>query len=125
MKAAVDVNSRLFQLFDEMHERSGRLGRILTAIVSSKAPPAPLLFGGCYLAGTGTDAATEQAFVQGLLTERLLETEELVFWTAQAQAEDAAYRRWVNLGWAALAVVVVAALAVTAYIAYLGSEDVS
>jgi hypothetical protein len=107
--ALAGSNSRLFLFFDELQQRGRRLGQILTAALEGRGAHDLLLFGGCYLAGTGTDAATEQAFVRGLF-DRLGESQSCVYWTAEARAEEAVYQRWVSTGWAllgALAVLVI------------------
>jgi hypothetical protein len=122
LAGVVADNARLFLFFDELHERSRRLGRILGDALATRASADPLLFGGCYLAGTGTDAGREQAFVKGLF-DRLEEAQSAVSWTEEARAEDAQYARWVNTGWAALAVLVLLTLAVAGYGLYFGKDS--
>jgi hypothetical protein len=114
VNVVVRNNSRLFLLFDELQQRSQRLGLILANAIEAKGP-GPLLFGGCYLGGTGTDAPQEQAFVKGVF-DRLIEGQSCVYWTEQAKNEEARYRRWVYTGWTVLAVGVVVALAVVGYV---------
>jgi hypothetical protein len=104
-------NERLFLLADELQERSRRLGTVLARGVGGKASAGLVLFGGCYLAGTGTEAEREQAFVRGVL-DRFLEHQSRVYWSAQALAEEAQYNRWLTVGWTAIGALVVAAVAV-------------
>ena len=117
----VRINGRLFLLADELQERSKRLSTILSRGLAPKAASGPLLFGGCYLAGTGSDAEREQAFVRGLM-DRLSEGQSCVYWTRQTVAEEASYLRWSNLGWTVLAIVVVALLAFVGYV-YFGQSS--
>jgi hypothetical protein len=101
----VRKNGRLFLLGNELQERSPRLARILSDGLAKKAATGPLLFGGCYLAGTGSDPEREQAFVRGLL-HRLDENQSNVYWTQATLAEEAVYALWVNIGWTVIALVV-------------------
>jgi hypothetical protein len=101
------TNGRLFLLADELQERSGRLATVLVRGLTART--GPLLFGGCYLAATGSDVEREQAFVRGLL-DRLSEGQSCVYWTQQTLDEEAAYARWVRFGWTFLALVVLAVL---------------
>jgi hypothetical protein len=90
------TNSDLFLFMHNLHERQRRLGRLLSrgVIVEDEDP---ILFGGCYLAATGTDAHREQAFVAGVF-HRLVGEENYVSWTTQARAEEDSYQRWAFLG---------------------------
>jgi hypothetical protein len=91
------ANSRLYQLLTEMRERYRGLNHIMTRGLT---PPAdgPLLFGGCFLAATGPDAAREQAFVHGILRQ-MVENQNYVSWTKDALDEEAEFRRWTRLGY--------------------------
>jgi hypothetical protein len=102
----VRSNSRLFLLGEELQERGKRLGTILSRGLAQKAATGPLLFGGCYLAGTGSDPEREQAFLRGLL-DRLDKEQSSVYWTHDTLAEEAGYAFWANLGWTVIAIVVV------------------
>lgn len=99
-------NGQLFLLGDELQERSKRLGTILSRGLASKAVSGPLLFGGCYIAGTGSNPEREQAFVHGLLKAKLDQAQSNVFWTQATLAEEASYAFWTNLGWTIIALVV-------------------
>jgi hypothetical protein len=61
----------------------------------------PLLFAGCYLAGTGRNP-DQQAFVPGVF-ERLTENQGVVAWTQTAVADDDSYRRKTAMGYVVLA----------------------
>src|SRR5262249_49144022 len=65
------ANGKLYQLLVEMQERHRGLNHILTRSLSSSTTEGPLLFGGCFLAATGADPATEQAFVHGILRQMI------------------------------------------------------
>jgi hypothetical protein len=101
--AALATNSHLFLLSDELQQRSGRLGGVLADAVEAKDPVGPLLFAGCYLGGTGTGPAEEQAFVKGVF-DRLTKWQSCVYWTKEARDKEASYQRWVNFGLTTLAV---------------------
>jgi hypothetical protein len=108
------ANSRLFLFFDDLSERQKRLASILRRGLEMEDRTAPLLFGGCYLAGTGNDPAREQAFVAGVF-KRLIEGESTVYWTDQTLAEEALYQRWINIGWLVLLLAGTIGVALLAY----------
>lgn len=111
-------NGRLFLLGDELQERGKRLGTILSRGLAQKAAAGPLLFGGCYLAGTGSDPEREQGFVRGLM-DRLDDEQSRVYWSRATLAEEASYTFWTNLGWTILVFVLAGVvLLLTAF--YLG-----
>jgi hypothetical protein len=107
--AAVAANSRLYLMLGELREREGRLAKILTRGLIAGSDGAPR-FGGCYLAGTGADAA-QQAFVPGLM-DRLIKSQNFVAWTDAARAEDARYESLTSMGCALLGGLILVALAV-------------
>jgi hypothetical protein len=107
-------NARLFLFFDDLSDRQRRLATILRRALEMEDRSSPLLFGGCYLAGTGTDAAREQAFVAGVF-KRLMESESSVYWTEQTLMEEALYLRWIGIGWLVLLLVGAAGLALLVY----------
>jgi hypothetical protein len=82
--------------------------------LAQKAAAGPLLFGGCYLAGTGSDPEREQAFVRGLLV-RLDKEQNNVYWTQATLAEEAGYAFWVNIGWTIIAIVVAGVVLVATF----------
>jgi hypothetical protein len=108
------INSSLFLLLKEMHERQDHLARILEAGFTRHAPVDWLLFGGCYLAATGSDAQHNQAFMNGVL-ERLVEGEACVYWTEDVLRQEARLQGWINAGWGILVVGVLAAAALGVY----------
>ncbi|MFL5246141.1 MAG: type VI secretion protein IcmF/TssM N-terminal domain-containing protein [Gemmataceae bacterium] len=111
-------NAWLFLFLDQLRERQKRLGTILTRGIAAGADE-PILFGGCYLAGTGADVDKEQAFVAGVF-RRLIDEQDYVSWTDEALAEEAACSRWVGLGYTFILVLVVGSLAALGY-AFFGS----
>jgi hypothetical protein len=110
-------NSQLFLFMNELRDRQRRLGRLLGHGVVIEGEE-PLLFGGCYLAGTGADAAHEQGFVAGVF-KRLDDEENTVSWTRPALEEEAGYRRWVALGQTALIVIILAGVALLGYALFM------
>jgi hypothetical protein len=104
-------NARVIQFMSQMHGRRHRLARILTRglLVGERGP---LLFGGCYLGGTG-EGVQEQAFVPGVL-KRLLDDQSAVSWTQEAVTEEASFQRWTRYGYVGLAVAVAALAALAA-----------
>jgi hypothetical protein len=94
------INSQLYKLLFEMREREARINQILNRGILAEANGL-LLFGGCYLAATGTDT-NDQAFVAGVF-RRLYhpdeKTQNYVSWTADKIAEEAEYQRWTRFGY--------------------------
>lgn len=101
MDAAVGGNVQLFRFMYQMRERRKRLARILTEGIIPSAQ-GPLMFGGCYIAGTGLNP-DEHAFAAGVF-QRLLQDQSYVAWTDAALAAERQYQRWTHLGYVALAV---------------------
>ncbi len=105
--AAVQANVRLYGFLQECRRRLRLLGRLAArAVVRDDRPP---LLGGCYVAGTGPDVRA-QAFLGGVV-RRLLEQQDDVAWSAEALAEDRAYRRYARAGYVVLLAVVAAVVA--------------
>jgi hypothetical protein len=102
MTGVVRGNTRLYLLMSEMRERQKRFSRILTRGLLLDAP-GPLLFGGCYVAGTGADPVKEQGFVAGTF-RRLTENQNYVSWTDDALVQEADYRRWSTYGYVFLGI---------------------
>jgi len=98
---AVAGNTNLYLLLDELRDRQKRMSRVLKVALARQAN-GPLLFGGCYLAGTGHDPDREQALVAGLF-RRLLENQDYVTWTDRAMADDASAERVAKVGYGVLA----------------------
>ncbi len=94
-----------------MRDRQHRLGGILKRGILREAA-ANSLFGGCYLAATGRDARSEQAFVGGVFP-LLLDNQNFVSWTPTALSEDGSYQRWAGFGYAGLAAVAVVLVSAT------------
>jgi hypothetical protein len=101
------VNCNLYLLLDEMRERKDRLADILTRGLRGQEGD-PLLFGGCYLAATGTVEA-EQAYVKGVLNRLYKEeyhegqgTQAFVQWTQEAVRANATYETRTGCGYALL-----------------------
>ena len=106
----------LFHLFRAAQERMPRLARLLRTGLplptgTSDGLDGPLLFAGCYLAGTGREVF-DQAFVPGVF-ERLTENQGYVAWTQGAVIDDANYRRYTTIGYAFIAVGVAALVLVS------------
>jgi len=104
------VNRNLFLWLDQMRERKSRMATIVSQ--GLRLPDEePLLFGGCYLAATGTTEA-EQAYVKGVLN-RLYHvkegTQDFVEWSAEAFRNDTAYESRTGCGYLLLTLVVLIA----------------
>jgi len=99
-------NCRLYQFLGQIRERQKRFGRIVSRALLLESP-GPLLFGGCYVGATGSDASTEQGFVAGTF-RRLTENQNYVSWTDQALAEEADYSRLTTYGYVGIAVITLA-----------------
>jgi hypothetical protein len=110
VNSATTDNSHLFLFMNELRQRGRRLGWLLDRGMTVEVPE-PVWFGGCYLAGTGKSADSQQGFVAGVF-RRLVEEEKkgLVSWTGQALDEEASLQRWVGALQVALGLVVVTAL---------------
>lgn len=111
LATVVKGNARLYQLLGSVRERQKRLARILARGIFGESSGLPL-FGGCYVAGTGREAAREQAFVAGVF-RRLIENQNYVSWTDEALHEEEDNQRWTSYGYIGLGVAaaVLAALA--------------
>jgi type VI protein secretion system component VasK len=105
-------NVRRYQFLCQMRQREGRLARILARGIAPGVSPWQLR--GCYLAATGADAARQQAFVAGIFPP-LAQLQNAVAWTPAALREDGVYRLWARLGYAGLAVTVIATVALLVF----------
>ena len=86
------LNSQLFRFVQAIVEKGERLGRLVKDSLPSLRGE-PLMFGGCYFAGTGRDSATEQAFASGVLMRMIKEDQDNVTWTTETLSDDAAAHR--------------------------------
>jgi hypothetical protein len=111
LENAVGGNVQLYKFLGQMRERQKRLSRVLARGILTNGND-PVLFGGCYLGGTGRNPR-EQAFVEGVF-QRLIQDQEFVSWTDEAVAEDLNYHRITRYGYLGLVVFVVL-LAVVGY----------
>jgi hypothetical protein len=102
----LDANHELFLILDEWRERKDHLARFIVQGLARDVD-GPLLFGGCYFAATGSERDKDQAFIRGVLA-RLFEGQNFISWTDQALADDARANSATFLGYAFLAVLVVA-----------------
>ncbi len=87
----VRVNSQLYRFLATMRDRHERLAQVVKDCLPTLSGE-PILFRGCYLAGTGTDSVTEQAFASSVL-RRLIEDQDNVTWTSAALLHDASFTR--------------------------------
>ena len=85
-------NSQLFRFLHGIVERGERMARLIKDCIPTLRGE-PVMFGGCYFAGTGRDAATEQAFASGVLMRMIKEDQDSVTWTEEALDQDAAAAR--------------------------------
>jgi hypothetical protein len=106
----VGTNRRLFQFLADSHDRWRRLGRLLGRVVQLDTR-GNLMFGGCFLAATGTDPDRQQGFVAGVLS-RMIESQDYVTWSGEALRRDELATRRAILGNLAVVGLVVAGVAV-------------
>jgi hypothetical protein len=106
---ALRTNADLYRFLEEIESRLERVARGLT-----RGGTYPRALSGCYVAGTGTDSARDQAFLPGVLV-RLTEEQDHVAWTDAALDEDDRYARMTSTGYIALAVVAALGVAAIAY----------
>jgi hypothetical protein len=106
----VKDNARLFRFFAEMHGRSRRLGRLLGRLVSLDTR-GQVMLGGAFVACTGRDPKSEQAFVGGVL-QQLIDNQNFVSWTPDALRQEANYHRLGTFGNIAIAGLAIVGLAV-------------
>jgi hypothetical protein len=90
----VRANSRLYRFLAAMRDRRERLAQLVRDCIPA-LPGEPILYRGCYVAGTGP-AATEQAFAGGVL-KLLIREQDNVTWTAEAVAQDEDAARWARM----------------------------
>jgi hypothetical protein len=76
----------------------------------------PLLFGGCYFAGTG-DMDDRQAFVKSVF-EKLIDQQNELEWTQAAVREENRYRRWAQTLMWIDAALLVSAVAMVIYLIF-------
>jgi hypothetical protein len=114
-KDTVDDNAALVRFLTEIRAREDRLSRLLKS--SIPAFDEPLLFGGCYLAGTGSDPSTQQAFVSGVF-KRMIMDQDRVSWTADAIEADTSYRRLAHTVSLGLSLAIAVEVVVLAFLVY-------
>ncbi len=85
-------NFQLFRLLQAIVERGERVARFVKDCIPSVRGE-PVMFGGCYFAGTGHDAANQQAFASGVLMRMIKEDQDSVTWTEEATESDAVAAR--------------------------------
>lgn len=93
------ANSQLFRFLAAMRDRRERLSQFVRDCLPYLAGE-PILFRGCYFAGTGRDSMTGQAFAPGVF-RLMIDEQERVTWTSRALLQDAAYlrlARWLKIG---------------------------
>jgi IcmF-related N-terminal domain len=109
MEEVASDNGRLCRFMGAMRDGQKRLTRIVLQGLLSKTG-GPELLGGCYLAATGRDATSAQAFVASLFQDRLLASISYVAWSQEALDEDANFHRWTRFGYTALPIFMVVLL---------------
>jgi hypothetical protein len=122
----VRANAQLYRFLSDLRDRQQRLARLVKDSIPA-VPGEPIFFGGCYVAGTGLDAASQQAFASGVLA-RLIQDQDNVTWTAEALGEDAGFLRFARgLKVVLIGVIALGLLAITAlivWVAFLRPRDV-
>jgi hypothetical protein len=110
------ANSQLFRFLAAMRERRERLAQFVRDCLPV-LPDEPILFRGCYFAGTGLDASTAHAFCPGVL-RLLLSDQNRVTWTSAAREQDAALLRLAR--WLRIVLIGCIAAGVLAILALIG-----
>ena len=113
------TNAELFLFMHHLRERQRRLGQMLSRGFILEEGDDAIMFGGCYLAATGADAARDQAFVAGVF-HRLVGEENLVSWTTLARLEEESHLRWALFGQVGVAALFLATAAVGLYLFWPG-----
>lgn len=93
-------NIDLFRFLFHLRQRRQHLARLVLRC-AEPAPGDAAMIAACYLAGTGIDPRFQQAFVPEIFQE-MLRNQNFVAWTPQALAEEAAFRRYLRLGYTSL-----------------------
>ncbi len=104
-------NIQLFRLLHGIVERGERMGRFLRDCIPTLRGE-PVMFGGCYFAGTGRDSATQQAFASGVPMRMIKEDQDSVTWTEEAMDQNVTASRMA--GRVRLALILIIALGVLA-----------
>jgi hypothetical protein len=104
-------NIQLFRFLRGIVERGERMAHLVKDCIPSLRGE-PVMFGGCYFAGTGRDSATEHAFASGVLMRMIKEDQDSVTWTEEALDQDATAARL--LGRVRLVFIVIITLGVLA-----------
>jgi IcmF-related N-terminal domain len=94
---ATDVlkaNSQLYRFLSKIRERHEPTARLVKESIPA-VPGEPILFGGCYFAGTGVNSGNGQAFASGVL-RRMIDDQDNVTWTSNAMNEDTSLLRLAN-----------------------------
>jgi hypothetical protein len=87
----VRANSQLYRFLAAMRDRRERMAQLVKDCIPA-LPGEPILYRGCYVAGTGLDPVTGQAFAPGVL-RLLIREQDNVTWTADTMAQDATAMR--------------------------------
>lgn len=116
--AATHENTQLFRFLSDIRERQRRLARINARAMPRDLADGPLMFGGCYLAGTNREAGATPAFVRGIF-QRVSKHQEDVSWNRAALADDARCDRLASTGFLVIAILIALFLGV-AFMAFTG-----
>jgi IcmF-related N-terminal domain len=103
--AVTHDNVQLFRFLSDIRERQRRLARINARALARDLSDGPLMFGGCYLAGTKRGGGVNPAFVRGIF-QRLAKHQEDVSWNRAALADDSKSERVATIGYSLLALLV-------------------
>jgi hypothetical protein len=108
-----DDNAGAVQFLTESSRRGLALGRLLSqAVAGGKRTPT---FGGCYLVVGSVKDPNEAHFARDFF-KKVESCQAAVAWTDDAYATDATYRRWQVGGYVAAAGIVLAVLALAAFV---------
>ncbi len=105
------ANIQLFRLLQGIVGRGERIARFIRDCIPTLRGE-PVMFGGCYFAGTGRDSASEQAFASGVPMRMIKEDQDSVTWTEEAVDQDVTSARMA--GRVKVALILIVALGVLA-----------
>jgi hypothetical protein len=116
-ESVLKENCQLFRFLNATQEKQDRLAHLVKDCLPTLHAE-PIMFGGCYFAGTGLNSANEHAFASGVLMRMVREDQDSVTWTAATLSDDAA--AWRQARYVKIALILIIALGVLFGVALVG-----